>query len=152
MGKLKGELEDWRSPMHFRKNTSSGKIARRKRKASNEKEMTEVAKKLKKELYEQKVKYVEIDQRSKHKYSLWKKLERYHLDIDKIYDLIALRVLVENVEDCYRVLGIVHTLWNPLPGRIKDYIAIPKPNGLSFSSHDNIYRQWRNIGNPNSHA
>lgn len=60
------------------------------------------------------------------------------MDIDKIYDIVALRVVVETVEDCYRVLGLIHSVWNPLPGRIKDYIAISKPNGYR-SIHTTIF-------------
>ena len=56
-------------------------------------------------------------------YSLFKKLQRNEMDIDKIHDVVALRVLVPTVGDCYSVLGIVHNIWRPLPGRIKDYIA-----------------------------
>jgi GTP pyrophosphokinase len=62
-------------------------------------------------------------------YSLYRKLERKDGDIDKILDLLAVRVIVGTVEDCYRGLGVVHTLWHPLPGKIKDYIAFHKPNG-----------------------
>ena len=60
------------------------------------------------------------------------------MDIEKIYDIVALRVVVDTVEECYRVLGLVHSLWNPLPGRIKDYIALPKPNGYR-SIHTTIF-------------
>ena len=74
----------------------------------------------------------------KHKYSLWKKLTKREMDIEKIYDIVALRVIVENIEDCYRVLGLVHSIWRPIPGRIKDYIAVPKPNGYR-SVHTTIF-------------
>ena len=70
-----------------------------------------------------------VDFRAKRYASLYKKLLRYDMDITKIYDLVALRVVVPDVSACYAVLGIVHKLWTPLPGRIKDYIALPKPNG-----------------------
>jgi (p)ppGpp synthase/HD superfamily hydrolase len=71
-------------------------------------------------------------------YSLWKKLERKGGDINRIYDLAALRIIVPTQEDCYRVLGIVHHHWRPLPGRIKDYIAFPKPNGYQ-SLHTTVF-------------
>src|SRR3989344_2647351 len=69
---------------------------------------------------------------------LYKKLLKYNMDIEKIYDIVALRVVVENIEECYRVLGIIHALWTPLPSRIKDYIALPKPNGYR-SIHTTIF-------------
>jgi GTP pyrophosphokinase len=62
-------------------------------------------------------------------YSLYHKLRRKEWDVDVVYDLLAMRVVVPEVEDCYRALGIIHKLWRPLPGRVKDYIAFPKPNG-----------------------
>lgn len=71
----------------------------------------------------------EINGRVKSIYSLHKKLKKVNGNIDDIYDLMALRVIVETKEDCYRVLGILHTLYQPMIARIKDYIAIPKPNG-----------------------
>ncbi len=75
------------------------------------------------------IKPIKVDFRAKRYSSLYKKLLRYDMDIEKIYDLVAFRIIVESVSDCYAALGIIHKLWPPLPGRIKDYIAVPKPNG-----------------------
>lgn len=70
-----------------------------------------------------------IDFRAKRHSSLYFKLLRHGVDINQIYDLVAMRVIVNTVEECYATLGIIHQYWPPLPGRIKDYIAMPKPNG-----------------------
>ena len=110
----------------------------KEKKGLYEKYLTEVSEKIKKELEKNKVKFIEINYRIKHKYSLYRKLLRYDMDIDKIYDVVALRIIVDTIEDCYQVLGLVHSIWNPLPGRIKDYISVPKPNGYR-SIHTTIF-------------
>ncbi len=70
----------------------------------------------------------EVSGRSKHLYSIYRKMEKRNVDFEEIYDLTALRVLVEDIRNCYEVLGIIHSAWRPIPGRFKDYIAMPKGN------------------------
>ncbi len=79
-----------------------------------------------------------IDSRAKRISSLYKKLLRNDMDIERIYDLVALRIIVRTVEECYLVLGIIHNIWKPLPGKVKDYIALPKLNGYQ-SLHTTVF-------------
>ncbi len=76
--------------------------------------------------------------RAKHLFSIWKKLVKYEMNFDMILDLVAMRLILKNNEDCYRALGIIHSMWRPMPGRIKDYIALPKPNGYR-SLHTTVF-------------
>src|SRR5882724_8281283 len=69
-----------------------------------------------------------VESRTKRYYSINKKLVRQHINVDQVYDLYAMRVITRSVQDCYAVLGIIHNVWRPVPGRIKDFIAMPRPN------------------------
>ena len=82
---------------------------------------------IKVELKKQKI-VAEVTGRAKHLYSIYRKMKRDNLSLDQVYDLFALRIIVNSVKDCYAALGVVHELYNPMPGRFKDYIAVPKPN------------------------
>jgi GTP pyrophosphokinase len=66
--------------------------------------------------------------RRKHLYSIYKKIKRQRIDVSEVYDYVAFRVITDSIKDCYGALGIIHSLWRPVPGRIKDFIAMPKPN------------------------
>lgn len=138
MGRLKGEIEDVAFPYAYPKEYKQIEEILEEKQETYEKNLEIVSKELKKELDRNKINCAELDYRVKHKYSLYKKLLKYDMDINKIYDIVALRVVVDNVEECYQVLGVIHSIWNPLPGRIKDYIAIPKPNGYR-SLHTTVF-------------
>jgi len=93
---------------------------------------------IKNELYKSGIKNYKLDFRAKGYYSLYKKLLRHSMNFDEIHDLAAFRIIVDDVSQCYQVLGIIHKLWKPLSGRIKDYIALPKSNGYQ-SLHTTVF-------------
>ena len=88
-----------------------------------EKIMDDIRKQLKKQRID-----AEVTGRAKHLYSIYRKMKRDNSSLDQIYDLFAMRIIVNSVKDCYAALGVVHELYSPMPGRFKDYIAVPKPN------------------------
>jgi GTP pyrophosphokinase len=80
---------------------------------------------------------IKLDGRIKRLYSIHLKLKRQKIDLERVYDFVALRVITQSVKDCYAVLGIIHQTWSPVPGRIKDFIAMPRPNGYQ-SLHTSV--------------
>jgi len=144
IGELKGQLEDlafaYAYPQEYQK-----LINQVKNKYSQiEAYIQKIIPLVKKVLVREGVKVIEIHARAKHYYSLYKKLQRHDMDWHRIYDLVALRIIVPDVESCYAALGIIHKKWKPLIGRIKDYIAIPKPNGYQ-SLHTTVFCQGGKI-------
>lgn len=129
MGLVRKELEDlafeYAYPEEFIQATKLLTEAERETSERLEK----MSRALKTELATMGMKQFHIDHRVKGLWSLWQKLHRKGGDINSVYDIAALRVIVGDVSDCYRALGVVHKLWQPLPNKIKDYIAFPKPNG-----------------------
>ncbi len=80
----------------------------------------------------------EVEARFKHLYSIFKKMQEKDRKFNEIYDVFAMRIIVPTIDDCYKVLGVIHTIWKPKPNRFKDYIAVPKPNGYR-SLHTTIF-------------
>jgi len=140
IGEFKGQLEDLAFPyVHPKEHQEI--IDQVKEKYSQSKRYLEkITPLIKKTLTKKGVRIIEIHSRTKHYYSLYKKLLRYDMDWHRIYDLVALRIIVPDIENCYAALGIIHKNWKPLIGRIKDYIAIPKPNGYQ-SIHSTVFCQ-----------
>lgn len=138
MGEFKGLLEDLSFRYLHPKEYDRVKEIRDRVLAGQEAYLEKVMHKIRHELNAAGVKFAEVHGRKKQLYSLYQKLVQKNWEKEGIYDIIALRVLVKNVADCYAALGIIHQLWRPLKGRIKDYIAQPKPNGYQ-SLHTTIF-------------
>lgn len=138
MGKLKGELEDYAFPYAHPEEYKKVQNLITERSKDTQIRLTRVYRTLQRALAKEAIRGVRGEYRVKRTYSLYKKLEKRKWDFEKIYDIAALRVIVPTIGDCYRALGIVHSNWRPLPGRIKDYIAFPRPNGYK-SLHTTIF-------------
>jgi GTP diphosphokinase / guanosine-3',5'-bis(diphosphate) 3'-diphosphatase len=127
MGKIRGELEDlgflYTDPIGHRQ-VQEAVEARRK---AGEQFLSRVEIVLRDKLKEAGI-TAKVESRIKRLYSVHKKLQRQRIGVDQVYDLYAMRVITQSVQDCYAVLGIIHNLWRPVPGRIKDFIAMPRPN------------------------
>lgn len=144
MGRIRKELEDLAFPYVYPEEYKRViSISRHMAKRSDD-ELEKARKSLQKRLAESGMRNFHTSYRVKGTYSLYQKLKRREWEMNKVYDYLALRVMVENVDQCYQVLGIVHDLWRPMPARMKDYIAFPKPNGYQ-SLHTTVITPGRII-------
>ncbi|MCC7033621.1 MAG: bifunctional (p)ppGpp synthetase/guanosine-3',5'-bis(diphosphate) 3'-pyrophosphohydrolase [Acidobacteria bacterium] len=137
MSKIKNELEElsfkYLEPVAYE--SLKARVDAKRRAA--EESIEELKARISAKLAEAQVPVVAIDGRIKRLYSIWLKLKKQKIDLDEVYDLIALRVVTPSVKDCYAALGIIHQTWSPVPGRIKDFIAMPRPNGYQ-SLHTSV--------------
>jgi GTP pyrophosphokinase len=128
MGKIKNELED----LSFQYLEPEGYKSLLDQVAKRREPATAYIEKIRRTLVEKLEAaglQAEVEGRLKRLYSIHQKLKRQRIDLAQVYDFVALRVVVDGIPDCYAVLGILHNLWRPVPGRIKDFIAMPRPNG-----------------------
>ena len=137
MSKVKNELEElcfkYLEPRAYE--SLRGRVEARRRTAEGL--IDELKRTIAAKLAEAQVPYTVIDGRIKRLYSIWQKLGRQKIDLDQVYDFMALRIITHSVKDCYATLGIIHNTWSPVPGRIKDFIAMPRPNGYQ-SLHTSV--------------
>ncbi|HUF24808.1 MAG TPA: bifunctional (p)ppGpp synthetase/guanosine-3',5'-bis(diphosphate) 3'-pyrophosphohydrolase [Vicinamibacterales bacterium] len=137
MSKVKNELEE----LAFRHLESSAYTALRgrveARRRATEGLIEELKQTIQTKLAVAQVPVLSIDGRIKRLFSIHQKLRRQEIDLDRVYDFMALRIVTESVKDCYGALGIIHQTWSPIPGRFKDFIAMPRPNGYQ-SLHTSV--------------
>lgn len=140
MGELKGQLEDLAFNYVYPEECEKIKNLLKDTYEQKERNLVKIKYHLSEELKKNGFENITIDSRIKHLYSLYKKLKRPGIDmnINGVYDLAAIRIITETVEDCYKIMGIIHKIWRPLPEKIKDYIAVPKPNGYQ-SLHTTVF-------------
>ncbi|HYE60346.1 MAG TPA: RelA/SpoT family protein [Candidatus Kapabacteria bacterium] len=140
MGEMKGLLEDLSFRYVYPKEYQRVKKLREEKLKGKGQKIEHMIDQLKHEMETTGINYVSIHGRKKRLYSFYQKLLRKDNEVANIYDLIAIRVLVPTVADCYAALGILHKLWRPIKGRIKDYISQPKPNGYK-SLHTTVFSE-----------
>ncbi|HEY0795508.1 MAG TPA: bifunctional (p)ppGpp synthetase/guanosine-3',5'-bis(diphosphate) 3'-pyrophosphohydrolase [Acidisarcina sp.] len=136
MGKVRGELEDLAFRYVDPHTYEQVQTAVESRRQEGEQFLHEVEAALQDQLREHNIK-ARVEWRIKRIYSISQKLEKTRTEIDQVYDLLAIRVITQNVQDCYAVFGLIHSIWRPVPGRIKDFIAMPRPN-LYQSLHTTV--------------
>lgn len=138
MGKLKGQLEDLAFPYVYPEEYT-WLIKNVKDKYNDRMEYIERTKPIiKRTLTDAGIKVIDLDSRAKHYYSLYNKIKKHGMDSEKVFDLVAMRIIVPDIKSCYEALGILHKNYKPVPGLIKDYIAVPKPNHYQ-SLHTTIF-------------
>jgi GTP pyrophosphokinase len=138
MGEMKGELEDLSFQYVYPEEYKRVKDIQEQRLAGKEEEFAAIEERVKKELTEAGVQFLHMYGRKKRLFSFYSKLQRKKGETMNIHDLIAFRIIVPTLADCYAALGILHKLWKPVKGRIKDYISQPKPNGYK-SLHTSVF-------------
>lgn len=138
IGELKGELEDLCFRYLDPENFALTKKIQETYLREGDMYITRIVALFKTELDKEGVRTLDIHGRTKHLYRLFQKLKKHDMDIARVYDLVAIRIVVPEIADCYESLGIVHKLYRPMVGRIKDYISLPKPNGYQ-SLHTTIF-------------
>ncbi|MDO8594142.1 MAG: HD domain-containing protein [bacterium] len=136
--KINRELEELSFPFAYPEEFQKVKKLINEKRTELLRKLSKFHKSVMKGLTKQHVPIISSTERLKGHYSLYTKLKNREWDIEKIYDMLAIRIMVGSVEDCYRALGAIHGIWRPLPGRIKDYISFPKPNGYR-SLHTTVF-------------